>query len=184
MDLKETIKIMSVIRAAYPRFYMGQGQEELNAAARVWQVMLADYDYQTVSIAVKALIATCKYPPVIAELTEQIYLLNNPDELTAIEAWGLVKKALKNSTYNAEAEFLKLPEEVRVVVGSSEQLRCWALDEEGATDTVTASNFQKSYKAKLENIKRYAMIPKDTKALIENAAGILMTSEVKEIKGQ
>lgn len=161
---------MSVLKAAYPRYYSGQSGDELKAAVSLWHTMFEEYDYRLVSKAVKALIATLKFPPSVADVTEKIQLLTQPKQMEPMAAWALVKKAIGNSLYNADREFANLPEEIQETIGSPEQLRAWARDDEGATNTVTASNFQRSYQAKVKNIREYKAMPKDIRELIDDVA--------------
>lgn len=161
---------MSVLKAAYPRYYSGQSGDELKAAVSLWHTMFEEYDYRLVSKAVKALIATLKFPPSVADVTEKIQLLTQPKQMEPMAAWALVKKAIGNSLYNADREFANLPEEIQETIGSPEQLRAWARDDEGATNTVTASNFQRSYQAKVKNIREYKAMPKDVRELIDDVA--------------
>lgn len=166
MTKEETLKIMSVLKTAYPRYYVNQTKDELVNAVNLWSMMLEEYEYDVVSGAVKAIIATAKFPPTIAEVIERIGKITSPEELDASDAWLLVKKAIRNSTYNSEREFERLPEAVQMVVGSHEQLRAWACDEESATDTVTASNFRRDYNIKIDRIKEYRAMPQSVKDML------------------
>jgi hypothetical protein len=85
LNLAETTKIMAVIEVAYPRYYVNTSLEEKKRAAALWASMLADYSYEIVNGAVKALIATNKYPPTIADVTEKIQLLTQKKEMTELE---------------------------------------------------------------------------------------------------
>lgn len=44
--------------------------------------------------------------------------LNTPKQLNELEAWSLVEKAIRNSIYNSQEEFSKLPPLVQKAVGS------------------------------------------------------------------
>lgn len=183
MTREETIKIMSVLKVAYPRYYGNQTKQELIDAVTLWQMMLEDYSYEIVSCAVKTIIATVKYPPTVAEVVEKINKIISPNELEASDAWLLVKKAIRNSIYNSEREFKKLPESVRLVVGSHEQLRTWACDDESATNTVTASNFRKDFNIKISRIKEYNALPESVKVMT-NAISERYALEEKNGKGE
>ena len=103
MTRQETAKIMAVLKTAYPRYYDGKTETELSAALNLWHTMLSDYDYAVVSAAVKAVIATSKYPPVIADITEQISAIVQPEQMEEGEAWNRVRKAnLKSCRRNAK----------------------------------------------------------------------------------
>ena len=176
MDKRETLKIMAVMRAAYPGYYRDITPADAEAAVNLWQTMLADRPYELVAKAVKLLIATCKFPPTIAEVNEAIAELTEPKTMTGQEAWTLVYKAVCNSAYESRAEFDRLPEDVRRVVGSPNMLREWAMMDAGEVQTVVASNFQRAYTARVAKDRKYAAITADVKALLERG-GIVKAIE-------
>ncbi|GFI61011.1 hypothetical protein IMSAG049_00162 [Clostridiales bacterium] len=155
------------MKVAYPRYYADKSAKELENAVSLWHTMLEDYPVGKVNLAVKALIATSKYPPDISDVIERINFLAKPDELTEMEAWGLVKRALSNSTYNCVEEFEKLPPELKFVVGSPSILRQWAQTDTERLETVVASNFMRSFRAKEKTRKELAALPKSVMVLIE-----------------
>ena len=111
MNKVETKKIMAILWAAYPGFYAKAGDMDKDAAVKLWQECFEEEPYDLVSAAVYALIKTRpnSFPPTIGEVTAQIQRLTKPDEMTELEAWNLVAKALRNSFYGAAEEFAKLP---------------------------------------------------------------------------
>lgn len=169
MNKRETLKIMAVMRAAYPGYYRDITPADAEAAANLWQTMLADRPYELVAKAVKMLIATAKFPPTIAEVNEAIGELTSPPVMTGQEAWHLVYKAVCNSAYESRKEFEKLPEDIRRVVGSPNILREWALMDAGEVQTVVASNFQRAYTARAAKDRKYAAIPADVRAMLEQS---------------
>ena len=169
MDKRETLKIMAVMRAAYPGYYRDITPADAEAAVNLWQTMLADRPYELVAKAVKMLIATSKFPPTIAEVNDAIGELTSPPVMTGQEAWYLVYKAVCNSAYESRKEFEKLPEDIRRVVGSPNILREWALMDAGEVQTVVASNFQRSYQARAAQDRKYAAIPGDVRAMLEQS---------------
>ena len=56
MNHSETLRILSVLRAAYPAFYKDMGRETLDGIVALWQSMLADMPYGVVNAAIRALI--------------------------------------------------------------------------------------------------------------------------------
>ena len=170
MDTRETMKMMAVLKAAYPRYYQGLGQEELRQAAALWETMLGEYPYETVSKAVKALIATMKFVPTIADVIEKIQLITTPPALGEVEAWGLVKRAVKNGYYHSREEFDRLPETVQAAIGHHEVLREWSQVDVDDVETVVGSNFMRAYRAKQKQAKELGALPGDVRRLIELAA--------------
>lgn len=161
MNRQETIKIMAVLQAAYPQFYAKKTREEMSDIANLWAEMFADEPYPVVAMATKALIKTrvSTYPPGIGEITEKIMKITQPEETTEMEAWGMVLAAIRNSAYNSRREFEALPEIVQRIVGSPSQLAEWSQMDSSTINSVVASNFQRSYKARAKNERDYLALP-------------------------
>jgi len=164
MTLKETIAIMALLKAAYPNYY--KSSDDVQQAVKLWQSMMCDYPAELVTQAIRAVIATNKYPPTIAEVIEKINLLTKKEEKSEVEAWGLVKKAIRNSTYHSKEEFDALPPDIQATLGNHNVLKEWAMSEDESMETVVASNFMRSYKAKLTNAKMINALPNDLKMMI------------------
>lgn len=172
MTISQTAQMMAILRAAYPRFYIGMTDEDAEAALNLWHGFFADDDASIVSDAVKAFIAndTKGFPPSIGQIREKLDTINqavNGFELTPQSAWGLVKRAMKDSAYHAAERFAELPEVVREVVGSPSQLHDWAVSDDGVSESVLASNFQRSYAARAEQHRTIRRMPGDVRARIE-----------------
>ena len=161
MNAVETKKIMAVLWAAYPGFYAKAGNEDQAAAVELWQKCFGAEPYELVSAAVYALIKTRtnSYPPTIGEVTAQIQQLTSPDEMTELEAWNLVAKALRNSSYGAADEFAKLPPMVQRIVGAPSQLKEWAAMDLDTVQSVVASNFQRAYRARAKRDRELQALP-------------------------
>lgn len=168
MTRAETIKILSVLRGAYPQFYRGIEKNEAEDTVNLWASMFADEPYQIVSAAVKALIVSndSGFPPVIGQVKAKIRKITSPDEMTEGEAWSLVSKALRNSAYGSEEEFNNLPAILQRLVGSPSQLKEWSQMDAETVQSVVASNFQRSYRARAEQQREYDALPGDVKALV------------------
>ena len=174
MNTKETAAVMDILSAAYPQFYRGMGPAERKSAVTLWAGMFQDDPLQIVLAAVKRLIATDTkgFPPAIGAVKEQIWRIQNPQQLTEQEAWQMVAKAV--NTADAEKAFASLPAQVRQIVGSPVQLAEWGRMDETAFQSVVASNFQRSFRARKENAKEQAKLPQDVRMLELDAAKALM----------
>lgn len=177
MNRAETTAVMTVLKTAYPRSFTNMTRQEAEDTIQLWHTMLEEYPAKYVNAAVKSLIATNQYLPSIAEVIERIKLLTGKQELGEVEAWGMVKAAIRNSTYNSIEEFEKLPPEIQAALGSPSTLREWALSEDENSETVIASNFMRSYRAKVNNIKTIDAIPQNVKALIAEYSGRMAIEE-------
>ena len=116
----------------------------------VWYSMLKDLDYAIASRAVQMHLQTEESPPTVAGIRKQSAKLkaDETDDLNETDAWSLVLKAIRRSTYYSEEEFAKLPATVQRAVASPKQLWEWATleDVDGKTLTVIQSNFQRTFR--------------------------------------
>ena len=165
MTEKETLAIMSVLKAAYPNFYRDMQRTEAQGIVNLWTEMFRDESAEVVAMAVKAFIANdaTGFPPHIGAIKNAIVKLHTHDEMTELEAWELVRKATRNANYGAKEEFDKLPPVVQRLVGSPNQLREWAMMDSDVLGSVVASNFQRSYRARMENEREYLTLPSDVR---------------------
>lgn len=164
MTRDETKAILAVLRAGYPNFYKDLKPAEADQIINLWSTMFSDDPAQIVTEAVKALICTHKFPPTIADVKEKIQLLTQPEQLTEMEAWRMVRSAI--SYYRAQENFESLPPVIQKVLGGASQLRDWATMEAETVDSVIQSNFMRSYKAKTAQEAERAMLPESTRQLI------------------
>lgn len=75
MTRQEALKILAVLRVAYPNSYRGLDEDMASAMAELWASQFANMPYSVVSIAVEQLISKSKFPPTIAEVNEQFLSL-------------------------------------------------------------------------------------------------------------
>ena len=168
MNKIETASILAILKTAYPAFY--KNSDEINDAINLWAMMFQTDSPKIVTEAVKAMIITLKYPPTIADVKEKIRLITTPDQMTEFEAWGIVYNAISQSSYRAQEEFEKLPQNIKRLIGSPNQLKEWALMESETVNSVIQSNFMRSFKTALKNESDRAMLPESTKQLISGLA--------------
>ncbi len=166
MTKEETAKIMSVLEVAFPRYYAGQGEDKKRQALNLWHLMLREYPYDLVAMAVKATIANNVFPPVISEIIEKIQTIKNGGDMTELEAWGHISKAIRSSVYRSQEEWEKLPEELRRVV-TPDLLRSWSMVEADDVETVIQSNFLRTYRAAKKRQKEYDALPGSVKEYME-----------------
>lgn len=85
MTRDETIKLLAILKAAYPNSYRGMTKEEANGTVLVWSTQFAKYPANVVMIAVNKLISKSTFPPAINEVKEEIRGLY-------WEAWGMLNE--------------------------------------------------------------------------------------------
>lgn len=166
MTRKEAVKIIRIMCDCYPNYK----PSNLSETVDVWQMMLDEYSYSQVSIALKAYVTsdTSGFAPSIGQLINKLHEVQSPQGLNEMEAWMLVSRALRNGYYGAVEEFNKLPPLVQKAVGSPDNLRNWALTDSKSIENVVQSNFMRTYRTVVSRDKEYQKMPKDIKALIEN----------------
>lgn len=172
MTFTEMSDVLAIIGAVYPRFYANLSENDVKAMTNVWLSFFASDDASLVSDAVKTFIAndTKGFPPVVGQIREKLDVINQAVhgfELTPQNAWGLVKKAMKDSAYHSAERFAELPEVVQEVVGAPSQLYEWAVSNDGVSESVIASNFQRSFAARASVHKEIRMMPGDVRARID-----------------
>ena len=172
MNTEETLSIMGVLKAAYPSYYKDMNRRDAEGVVSLWQTMFADEPVDLVAAAVKAHIATDKkgFPPHIGAIKDAIVKLTAPQEMTEAEAWGYIFKATQNSTWNSQEEFAKLPPILQRLVGSANQLKEWAAMPADEVQTVVASNFQRSFRARVAHEREFLALPADIRQTMSRLA--------------
>lgn len=165
MTREETVKIIRIMCDCYPNYK----PNNLSETVDVWQMMLDEYSYNQVSIALKAYVTsdTSGFAPSVGEIVAKIQLVSQPQELDGMAAWGLVSKALRNGTYGAVEEFNKLPPLVRQAVGMPDNLKNWATSDYQTIETVIQSNFLRTYEVVVKRETEISRMPDNIKSLIE-----------------
>lgn len=166
MTREETKRIIRIIVSSYPNYK----PSNLTDTVDVWNMVLEEYTYKQVSLALKAYILsdTSGFAPSIGQLVDKIQTIENSNpQLNELEAWALVSKALRNGTYGAEEEFEKLPELVQKTIGSPSQLRNWATTDSESVENVIQSNFMRTYRTMCAREKETFKMPTEIKNMIE-----------------
>lgn len=165
MTREETVKIIRIMSDCYPNYK----PSNLSETVDVWNMMLEEYSYNQVSIALKAYVTsdTSGFAPSVGEIVAKIQLVSQPQELDGMAAWGLVSKALRNGTYGAVEEFNKLPPLVRQAVGMPDNLKNWATSDYQTIETVIQSNFLRTYETVVKRANEINRMPDNIKSLIE-----------------
>lgn len=165
MTRDETVKIIRIMCDCYPNYK----PSNLSETVDVWNMMLEEYSYSQISMALKAYVHsdTSGFAPSIGQLINTIYTIQNPQELNEMEAWFLVSRALRNGYYGAIEEFNKLPPLVQKAVGSPDNLRNWALTDGKSIENVVQSNFMRTYRTVVNRENEIKKMPADVRTLIE-----------------
>lgn len=172
MTREDVIKIMSVLRGAYPSFYRDISKAEALDTINLWTDLFANDDAALVGAAVKSVIEGDEkgFPPTIGQVKAKMRLLTGSHQLTEAEAWSQVAAAVRNGIYGSQEEFDKLSPTMQRIVGSPSQLREWAMMDSQTLHSVVASNFQRSYKAITAKEREVAKLPADVRQMVAQIA--------------
>ena len=181
MNVTEAKKIIASMIVSYINYK----PTDVDYAATIWADMLSEYTYEQVDGALRSFIMSDKsgFAPSIGQLVDKIHTMTAPQELNEMEAWSLVSKAIRNSTYNSVSEFEKLPPLVQKAVGLPDSLREWAMTENLNLEVVM-SNFQRAYKAELKRHEELQKMPQNVRQIIEKANVGSYSAQIEEKRQQ
>ena len=72
MTKEETLRVLAILKAAYPNSYSGMSKREAAGTVTVWAVQFANISVDVVLMAVQKLISTNKFPPTISEVKNKL----------------------------------------------------------------------------------------------------------------
>ena len=166
MTRDEAKHLVMMVSAAYPNW------KPLNLTETVdtWAVMLQEYEYQFCVVALKTYILTdtAGFAPSIGQLVEKLQQATKREDIGELEAWSMVSKALRNSTYHAEEEFAALPPVLQRTVGNPSNLKEWAGMEMDTVNSVIQSHVVRNYRAAVKSMRDDAKIPPALMGLLQD----------------
>lgn len=184
MKREEVQQVLTILRINYPQSFSKFTYDESEMFLSLWAEAFKDDDTELVVAAVKAIVYsdTRNFSPNIAQVKEKMFeLMTAKDTVTEQEAWSIVYKAICNSGYDSEIEFKKLPKDIQSVVGSPSMLQSWAMMNVDEVQSVIASNFMRSYKARMIAIKKEKLLPNEIKQQIDHKKKIEIENSVNKL---
>lgn len=162
MTRDETVNLLMVIQAAYPNYK----PQDKSIAVNTWFMMLGEYEYETVMMAIKSFIATdtSGFAPSIGQVIEKIHSADTLNDVTDMAAWALVRSSL--SYYDSAKNYAELPETIQKAVGSSYNLKEWSQLPISEVDTVIQSNFLKAYRTQVKREHEIKKLPSEVRNLL------------------
>ena len=149
------VPLLNGLKATYTR----EGFIATEESANIWYRHLMDIPYEALSLAASAYMMTGKKEPTIADLREKAQqYMPKEKELGEQEAWALVRKAVRNSSYHSEEEFSKLPEVIQKAVGTPLNLAEWARMDLDDFETVQQSQFLRSFRVARDRRKEVQLL--------------------------
>lgn len=175
MTKEEAGKIVGVLMFNYPDTLRDKSDEALTSYVENWHFFFRDDSYAEVMGAVQNIIASSqeRFAPKIGMIREQMRKNREPAgaAMTEMEAWSLVKNALRNGSYGYREEYAKLPPIIQRCLGSENTIREWAAQDVTELDTVTASNFMRSYRYRMQNEQEWERLPEAMREDIGRLSG-------------
>ena len=174
-EFKTLVKGMKAVYAQ-PTFIPDQD------AFNVWFGLLQDLPYEQANLAIQKYMTSERFPPTIADIRTKATEIIAPAEesMSELQAWALVQRALRNSGYNSEEEFAKLPEACQRAVGTAANLKEWALMDSERVETVEQSHFIRNYRTTVQRISEEKKLPESIRLLIASMRDNALELEKKE----
>lgn len=184
MTKQDTLKILAILKTAYPYFYKDATPQSAKDTLDLWATLFVDDDPATVGLAVKSFIAADErgFPPVPGQIKAIIRTLAAEEYDSELKAWSMVRRALSNSQYNARQEFEKLPPLVQKTLGSASVLRDWSLLDPDTVNITIANSFFRSYRMELRHTQEVVALPAEARAMLQSSRGAKRICAGKEGK--
>lgn len=112
MTREETIKVLAILKAAYPNSYRGMTKEEAHGTVAVWAAQFAAVPVSVVMIAVNKIISKNTFPPSINEVKDEIRGLYW-ETWQALDDHKRGFKTLDDKTVAALEEIMRIVEPMR-----------------------------------------------------------------------
>lgn len=169
MTEKEWYDVVKVLNATYEE--KGRLMFETAEKIRIWYSCLKDLEYKPCCEAVQRITMANKYRPTIADIREQyMKVVGSADVPTEMEAWNMVRLALRDSTYHSEEQFEEFPEFVKRIVVSPARLKEWGQLPSDTVSAVVRAEFRHSYESAYKQFTEAQIIGEDRLRIAQNLA--------------
>ena len=158
MTLKETNGILAMITEIYPAFLKDRNPD---FTARLWHECFENVPCEKVQAALMEFVSkdTRGFAPVPGMLREIILSHMQSNEMSEMDAWKLLIKAISRSTYFSREEYDKLPESIQNIVRSPQALHEWAAMDSGQIQSSVFPWFRRAYSARVEAERENHFLP-------------------------
>lgn len=168
MTREETQKLLMMIEATYPNFKISDATPIINS----WHLTLQEFSAGDVAIALETFKRTDRsgFAPQVGQLVDCIFKAQDMTQMSAVEAWGIVSRAVRNSGYHAQEQFDYLKKEyplIAKVVYSPSQLYNWSQTDLVVLEGSIAKQFQISYEIMAKREREYNRMPLEARTKID-----------------
>jgi hypothetical protein len=95
----ELVKLVGIMASAYPNTQVAE------ATINIYVRMLKDLPLEVVTLAVQQAMAESEFLPTIARIREKAVAFSRSEHVSALEAWGIVKKAMSETGFYRSPTF-------------------------------------------------------------------------------
>ena len=157
MTRQNTVDLIHSIVNLFPNWKPSNLTETVDA----WHWALEEYPAPAVKASLQIYLKTNKsgFAPSVSQIINGIHEPADKTRMTEGEAWALVKRALADSAYNSTERFFELPPEIQKAIGGPEVLRQWGMTDSDEVNTVIMSNFQRTYRAVIQQQEYAERVP-------------------------
>lgn len=168
MTREDTKAVFAVIRTAFPAFYSKHTSEDLTLIIDLWSEMFAGDDVNVVKYALHKIIGSAKFPPSIGEIKEVMRELMQTatNEATDEELWHILKDALKDGIWGAQAAFDSFPPILKRYCGGPSTIRDLAVMDTETLNSVYHGQFLKQIKIIRNREENLRDMPDEVRTLI------------------
>lgn len=171
MTVKEATKLCFVVQKSYPKYFEKYNKDDTQVMIDMWAKVSEGYSYEQMNAGLIQFMRSDDkgFPPTIGQVINQVERLRPQDAtaMTEAEAWSIIHAAICDSTYHAQERFDALPPVLQRAVGSPQNLKEWAMMEDGELKLpVIESNVMRSFKAAAKMEREERLIPESIKGLI------------------
>jgi hypothetical protein len=161
MNRKEIINLLAIATANFPNLQT----KDMQPTAVLWEKALKDLEYPTAEKALVKVLSTSKFFPTVADVREAAAQITNPRVMDAMEAWGLIIKAIRKFGMYRQKEGLEsLPADVRAM---AERFTWRELCLNENPDTLRAQ-FRMAWETQSKRENEMRQIPQNIRGLIED----------------
>lgn len=181
MTKQETMAMLAVFNASYPRFAV-TNQDSLDMMVDIWQKSFSDTPYALITAAVQKLLYELQFPPTIADVAKRLADINAPHLLNDSEAYEEMIFAVGKYGWCHQQEAMdSLAPLTRKIVNQMGYLDICKSENDGTL----RAQFRMAYQAEANEIKQNALLPEKFKLQIGiNGKGNLLTDGAYPAQGE
>ena len=184
MTTQDSVKILALLKVAYPNAYKGMTEADAKAFAKLWAEIFADLRYELVYHAALELLKTSRqFPPSPGEVMAHITAMQTVQEESDVDLWNLLVGTIrKYGSYSAAKAMDAMPPILQRYVGSTGDFTRLCMLGSDELHTVAKGQFLKQIRVERERERVIANTPPEILALANAAVKRLELPEAKPME--